>query len=251
MKRTKRAEGQTDRDTLISRDENQAMFDRIAKRYDLMNRLISLGLDRSWRRRALRTLAPRPGGRYLDLGAGTGDLSLGILASEPAAKVVGLDPAREMLAIGREKGIQRGVDGRVTFVVGDAQQLPFSDSRFDGIVLGFCIRNVEQRQRALEEIHRVLTPGGALVMLELTEPQHPVSRWLHRVHTGTVIPAAAHLLSLSSAYEYLVKSVRAFPTPDEFTIQIRAAGFADAAHVTLTLGTVTLFSGRKPYAEPL
>ncbi len=224
------------------------MFDRIAKRYDLMNRLISLGLDRSWRRRTLRTLAPRPGGRYLDIGAGTGDLSLGVLGYEPAATVVGLDPARGMLFLGREKAIQAGVEDRVDFVVGDAQMLPFSDASFDGVVLGFCIRNVERRQQALDEMHRVLVPGGQLVILELALPQRGAFRLLHRIHTGTAIPLAARLLSLSSAYEYLVKSVRAFPPPHEFMDQVRAAGFADTEYIPLTLGSVTIFTGQKPVA---
>ncbi len=219
------------------------MFDRIARRYDAMNKVISMGLDRGWRRRAIDRLAPTPGGRYLDVGTGTGDLLLEIVRRVSGAVGVGIDPASEMLARGREKVRAAGLDGRITFQTGDAMALPFDDRSFDGIILGFCIRNVEDRRKALDEFRRVLTPGARVVILELTEPSHPAVRLGHRLYTGTVVPAAAALLSLRSAYTYLVDSVRAFPSPSVFEEVMRAVGFHDVDSEPLTLGTVTLFVG--------
>ena len=234
------------RDTLIAKDENQAMFDEIARRYDLMNRLISLGLDKSWRKKAIQTLGPKADGLYLDIGAGTGDLSYGLAKAQPTAKVIGLDPSFGMLTFGKKKARDAAIEDRVTFTMGDAMALPFSDNRFDGVILGFCIRNVENRAGALGEMQRVLKPGGRLTILELTTPEHGLQALLHKIHTTTTIPAAARLLSLSRAYSYLVRSVRAFPVSSEFDGQVQAAGFVATSFTPLTFGTATIFTGVKP-----
>lgn len=232
------------RDTLIAADENRVMFDRIARRYDLMNKIISLGLDGRWRERAIERLSPVSGGRYLDVGAGTGDLLLQIVKRAPEATGIGIDPSAAMLAVGRDKIRARGLEERIHLRTGDAMDLPFDDDTFDGVILGFAIRNVEDRQKALCEFKRVLKPGARLVILELTVPERPVSRLCHRLYTGTVVPTAARLLSIRTAYAYLVDSVRAFPRNQEFEAMMRTAGFEDAASEPLTLGTVSIFYGR-------
>jgi demethylmenaquinone methyltransferase/2-methoxy-6-polyprenyl-1,4-benzoquinol methylase len=231
------------RDTLISAGENREMFDRIAGRYDLMNKVISLGLDKGWRRRAIRILSPEPNGRYLDVGAGTGDLMLEIARTAPGVFGVGLDPAKEMMAIGKDKVKSAGQNRRIFFCAGNAMTLPFGEAAFDGVILGFCIRNVEHRKSALAEFHRVLKPGKKLVILELTAPRGKTARLLHGAFTNTVVPAAAFLLSLGSAYRYLTDSVSAFPPSDVFEQMIQDAGFRDTGQVRLTMGAVTIFFG--------
>ena len=135
----------------MSADDNRRMFDRIARRYDLMNRLLSGGLDRRWRRKAVETLAPRPGGRYLDVGCGTGDLAVEILRQCAGASVVGIDPAEGMLAIAEAKIAQAGLASGASFQTGDAEALDFDDGSMAGVISAFCLRNIAHRTRALME----------------------------------------------------------------------------------------------------
>lgn len=227
------------RDTLISKRENQAMFNAIAHRYDLMNRLISLGRDAHWRRLAIDELRPRPHGRYLDVGSGTGDLAIDVEYRAPGSTVTGLDPSLGMLHIGSQK--VSGSGKGIRFVAGDAMYLPFGDARFDGVILGFCIRNVEDRTAAVAEFHRVLKPGGRLVILELTVPTNPVFSLGHLIYTSTIIPLIANILTQKGAYNYLVKSVRAFPRAQHFLEKMISVGFVRGHMVPLMLGSVTIF----------
>ena len=215
------------------------MFDDIAQRYDLMNRLISLGRDTHWRRRAIDQLHPRSGGRYLDVGSGTGDLAIDIECRTPGAAVIGLDPSLGMIRVGKGKVGKR--EKNIRFVGGDAMFLPFSDAGFDGVILGFCIRNVEDRMAAVTEFYRVLKPEGRLVILELTVPANPLFSLGHRLYTSTLIPLTAHLLAQKGAYDYLVESVRAFPAPDEFLSNMLSIGFTKGRAIPLMLGSVTVF----------
>ena len=237
------------RDTLISKRENRRMFDAIARRYDLMNKIISLGCDRRWRQRAIDALGCVPGGRYLDVGSGTGDLAIDIVSREQRARVVGLDPSIGMLAIGREKIAASKLSPTVTFTAGDAMFLPFKDDSMDGIILGFCIRNVEDRIAAVREFSRVLKPGGRLVILELTVPENPFFSLGHRIYTSTAIPAISYLLTQKGAYDYLVKSVRAFPKAGDFLSEMKKVGFGSGEAIPLLLGSVTIFVLAKQNAE--
>ncbi len=229
------------KDTLISKHENREMFDTIAHRYDLMNRIISLGMDTRWRKRAIAELCLSSEGRYLDVGSGTGDLALDILEWAPDASVLGLDPATRMLALGRDKIAKQRRMGSIRFVAGDAMFLPFSSDSFDGVILGFCIRNVENRMAAVREFHRVLKPGGRLVILELTVPPHPLGAFGHRIYTGLVIPLVSYLLTRKGAYDYLVKSVRAFPRAADFLESMMSCGFCRGRAIPLMMGSVTIF----------
>jgi demethylmenaquinone methyltransferase/2-methoxy-6-polyprenyl-1,4-benzoquinol methylase len=166
----------TDRDTLISAEENRAMFDRIAKNYDAANRTISMGLDKGWRRKTIAMLRPFRGGRYLDIGTGTGDLAFEILDQSVNVLIDGIDPAENMLEIARAKAGQRGVGDAVSFFTADALDLPMESDTYDGIVSGFCFRNIERRQKALSEMLRVLKPGGAVFILEATRPENALIR---------------------------------------------------------------------------
>ncbi len=232
-------------DTLISAAENRDMFARVAPKYDRMNRLISMGLDVRWRRAAIGALAPAGGGTYLDVGCGTADLCLDILRAQPEAKVTGLDPVEEMLEIGRAKVRQGGTTGSVELIKGDALDLPFEEGRFQGIVSGFCIRNITDRDKAFREMYRVLEQSGRVVILELGLPDSAFLRLLHGIHGRCLVPVAARCAGLSDAYSYLMDSIQAFPGPSAVTDEMRAAGFSCAPVRRLNGGIVNLFAGAK------
>jgi demethylmenaquinone methyltransferase / 2-methoxy-6-polyprenyl-1,4-benzoquinol methylase len=235
----------TSRDTLISPRENRRMFDLVARHYDRMNALMSFGLHRSWRRRAVNSLLSRDGRFFLDVGCGTGDVALEAVAQSVAARVIGIDPSRDMLAIAAAKTRQAGAAGRVHFQVADACALPFFDRSFDGIVSAFCIRNVVDRAAAFREMHRVLRPGGNLAILELTPPQHPLFGVVHAIHTRRLIPLLGRLASHGDAYRYLADSIDHFPPASVIEQELLAAGFCGVSLEALSGGFVTLFNGER------
>ena len=222
------------------------MFDGIARRYDLLNRLNSLGLDRSWRRGAIQALGPRPGDRILDLATGTADLPLEILRHEPSLRVVGLDPSSGMLSVGERKVKHSGLEDRVELVFGDAQDLPFSDAGFDGITMAFGIRNVPDRAQALAEMVRVLRPGRRVAILELSEPRNGVLAWMARVHVRAVVPWMGALLSGRDEYAYLRTSIEAFPRPEVFEAMMAEAGLRVLPRRNYAMGACVLYLGEKP-----
>jgi demethylmenaquinone methyltransferase/2-methoxy-6-polyprenyl-1,4-benzoquinol methylase len=227
----------------MSADENRRMFDDIAGRYDLLNHLLSFGMDRGWRRRAVESLAPQPGKTYLDVGCGTGDLCVEILRREPAAAVIGLDLSEAMLARAGRKLSDRGLSAPVRLLQGDATALAFEDSALDGVVSGFCIRNITDRPAAFLEMQRVTRAGGGLAVLELTTPGGRCLRALHRFYNRHVVPFVGGLLSRGAAYRYLADSIADFPCPDTVRAQLASAGWADVAARPLNGGIVTLFTG--------
>ena len=236
----------TQRDSLMSADDNRRMFDRIARRYDLLNKVVSLGMDRGWRRKAVAELDPRAGERFRDVGCGTGDMGIEILRRQGGAKVVGIDLAERMLDIARGKVAAVGLGGDVSFRIGDAERQGFDDGSFDGVVSAFCIRNVAHRARALAEMGRVIRPGGRAVILELTKPRGKLMSVGHRLYNRWVVPLAGRVLSSGQAYRYLVDSIEDFPDPDHITATMEEAGFHDVRRIGLTGGVVTLFVGRIP-----
>lgn len=225
----------------MPRPGSGAMFDRIARRYDLLNRLMSLGIDRRWRRRAVAALELVPGARVLDLATGTGDVALEILHREPSAKVVGLDPAPRMLAEGQRKVADAGLAGRIVFEEGDAEALPYADSSFDGVTIAFGIRNVPDRDRALAEMARVTRPGGRIVILELTEPRSGLLAPFARFYIHRVVPTLGAWLSGAQEYNYLQRSIAAFPPAASFADQMAAAGLTVMAVQPLSFGACGLF----------
>jgi demethylmenaquinone methyltransferase/2-methoxy-6-polyprenyl-1,4-benzoquinol methylase len=233
-----------DRDTLISAAENRAMFDRIAKNYDVANRALSLGMDKRWRRKAVAMLEPVAGGRYLDIGTGTGDLVFEIRRQAAGTSVDGIDPSMEMLAVAKNKVSGEGI----AFFEADATALPMADEFYEGIVSGFCFRNIEHRQKALTEMLRVLKPGGKLVVLEATYPSNPLVRMGYRLYTPWV-PMIGKMLGGGAAYQYLVDSIEDFPRAGSVMDMFRAAGFAEVKCKPLTFGTVSIFSGIKRLAR--
>jgi demethylmenaquinone methyltransferase / 2-methoxy-6-polyprenyl-1,4-benzoquinol methylase len=236
-------------DSLISADENRAMFDRIAGYYDGTNRILSIGLDAYWRRRGVARLAAKPEGRYLDVGCGTGDIGLEILRQSPRSQVVGVDPSVGMLALGRKKVEAAGLSHAISLVHGDVLGLDFEDGSFDGAIASFCIRNVTDRKRALLEIHRVVRPNGLLVIVELTEPGGPIMKPLFRIYSRIVMPAVTKAMSSVPAYRYLTDSMAVFPRPAMFAELMAQAGFESMGFVHLTGGIVTLFWGQVPFTQ--
>ena len=226
-------------------DGSGAMFDRIAARYDLLNRLNSLGFDRAWRRIAAEALAPavaanRPP-RVLDVASGTGDLAIAIARRFPSAVVEGVDTSTAMTAIGRRKVERAGLADRVTLASGDAHELGFPDRAFDAAAIAFGIRNVPDRVRALREMARVTRPGGRVAVLELSEPTSGLPAALARFHIRVLVPLIGALLAGSEEYRYLRRSIHAFPPPDEFAGTMAAAGLEPVETRPLTFGVCNLF----------
>ena len=220
------------------------MFDQIAGRYDFLNRLMSMGIDQSWRRKTVSALALPAEAEVLDLATGTADLALMIAQSHPDARVVGTDPSSRMLEIGQEKVGRHGLAERVALELGDAQALPFDDDSFDGCCIAFGIRNVPDREAALREMARVTKSSGRIVVLELSEPRAGLLSPLARFHVRQVIPRLGGLLSGSREYRYLQKSIAAFPPAEEFEAQMQDAGLEVLYVKPLTFGACTLFVAR-------
>jgi len=218
-----------------------AMFDKIAARYDTMNRVLSFGLDRGWRRRTVRALALGASPRVLDLATGTGDLAVDIARMHPDATVIGLDPSRQMLAIAERKLANRRLADRVTLVRGDAQHLPYRDGEMDAATIAFGIRNVPDRLAALREMARVVRPGGRVAVLELGEPRRGILARAARFHTRHVVPRLGALLSGAREYRYLQRSIAAFPPSAEFAHLMERAGLRVLEVAPLTFGVCTLY----------
>jgi demethylmenaquinone methyltransferase/2-methoxy-6-polyprenyl-1,4-benzoquinol methylase len=228
---------------LAPRPGSGAMFDGIAPRYDLLNRLMSFGLDRGWRRKTVRALALVPGARALDLATGTADVAMAIARACPGGRVVGVDPSLGMLEVGRRKIADAGLAERVSLQAGDAQALDFEDQSFDGVCIAFGIRNVPDRARALAEMARVTRPGGRVAILELSEPRRGLLAPLARFHIRKLVPRLGALLSGSREYHYLQSSIAAFPPPDDFADMMRAAGLDVLAVTPLSFGVCHLYVG--------
>ncbi|MEV7529294.1 class I SAM-dependent methyltransferase [Agrococcus sediminis] len=220
-------------------DQVAGMFDATAKRYDLLNSLLSGGNDRLWRIHMQRAVAPKPGERILDVAAGTGASSAPM--AKAGALVTALDISHGML----EEGRRRHPD--IEFVHGSAEELPFDDDTFDAVTISFGLRNVQQPRAALSEFHRVLKPGGRLVVCEFSQPPVNVVRKSYELYLRTVLPGLAKAASSNpEAYRYLVESIASWPDQQTLSQWIRTAGFIRVAHRNLTLGVVALHRGRKP-----
>ena len=221
------------------------MFSDIAPRYDFLNRVLSLGVDRRWRRRAVSEMVPTAGGRHLDLATGTADMALEILRQKGNAAVAGADISVEMMRYGREKCRRAGAGERVSFVRAPGEALPFRDGVFDSACVAFGIRNVVDRERGLREMCRAVRPGGRVVVLEFSTPRGALFGAVYRFYFTRVLPRVGGLFSRRSAYAYLPDSVLSFPEPPAFAAMMREAGCASVTFRPLTLGIVTLYVGTR------
>jgi len=233
----------SDSTEMTIRGGSGAMFDRIARRYDMLNRIMSLGMDQRWRRRTVKALELKPGDHVLDLATGTGDLALRIARRNPEVSVVGVDPSEGMLGIGRDKVARAGLASRIELVVGDAQALPLPSASVDGACIAFGIRNVPDRARGLAEMARVVRTGRKVCVLELGEPRRGIFAPFTRFHIRVIVPRLGALLSGQREYRYLQQSVAAFPPPDEFATMMEVAGLTNVTVRTMGFGACNLYVG--------
>ncbi|HLG07674.1 MAG TPA: class I SAM-dependent methyltransferase [Gaiellaceae bacterium] len=220
----------------LTADEVRGMFDRIAPVYDVMNRVMTAGLDRRWRRLAVREVV-WPGDRVLDACCGTGDLA--IEAERRGGRVVGLDFSEPMLARARRKS------GTIEWVRGDALALPFDSAAFDAATVGFGVRNLDDLEGGLRELARVLRPGGKVAVLEITRPRG-ILRPFFRLWLDVLVPVAGRVLPGGKAYTYLPASVRRFPGPEDLSALLERAGFQDVRFRLLGGGSVALHVAVNP-----
>ncbi|RME86572.1 MAG: ubiquinone/menaquinone biosynthesis methyltransferase [Anaerolineae bacterium] len=218
----------------------RAMFDRVARRYDLMNRLMTFGQDTRWRKEVIRRARLTPGARLLDLGAGTGDLAWEALQQEPTTLPVAVDFSLEMMRMGQRRGRS------LAWTAGDALSLPFPENVFDAVVSAFLVRNVRDVPRLLREKYRLLRPGGRLVILDTTRPRAGVLQPLVRLYLRTIIPLLGALVAgLREDYDYLVTSTENFLRAEELAAHMAAAGFRRIGFRRLMFGTVAIHWGEK------
>jgi len=232
------------KDEPIEREGVWRMFDRIAPRYDVLNRVLSLRRDVAWRKRLRRHLPDRVGLRVLDVATGTADVLLA-LARDPRVKSgVGMDPAGRMLELGRRKVADRGLGGRIALVRGDGVRLPFADGAFDAATVAFGIRNVPDVPAALAELRRVLGPGGHALVLEFSLPRNALLRAGYLAYFRHALPRLGGAVSGDPvAYRYLNRTVESFPYGEAFAALMRGAGFREVQADPLTFGIATIYRG--------
>lgn len=222
------------------------MFDSIAPAYDTMNRLMTLGIDKCWRRRTVKALSKQAPSSILDIATGTGDLAIAMARRLPETRVTGVDLSRGMVNIGIDKIKKAGLDGRVTLDVADALDLPFDDNTFDAVTVAFGVRNFEHLLEGYREIRRVLRPGGKTYVLELTTPACPIVKPFYNFYTRYIIPGIGRMISKDpGAYTYLPESIRAVPTRCAMTDLMAQAGLKDASYTSMTMGVCTLYVASK------
>ena len=232
--------------SMANKDGIRKLFDRIAPDYDRLNHILSLNIDKGWRKKAVRRIADTDTPlRVLDVACGTADFTIEIARKLPAgSRVTGVDISDGMLAIGREKVCSAGLDAEL--LVGDCEALPYEDGSFERVSVGFGVRNFEHLELGLSEMYRVLTPGGKLVILELSVPSNSFVRWCYKLYFLKILPAIGGLISGErGAYEYLPASVLRFPAPDKFVAMMKTAGFASVEHKAFTLGICRMYIGNK------
>lgn len=223
-----------------------AMFDNMAKRYDLLNRLMSFGVDKGWRKRTVSALALSPGDKVLDLATGTGDLAIDIAKRSPGVTVVGVDPSVKMLEIGIGKIEKAGLTERISMQEGIGEDLPFEDNSFDALTIAFGIRNCTDRPQALREMCRVVRPGGRVGVLELSEPKGGIMAPFARFHIHQVIPRIGAWLSGAREYRYLQESIAAFPDAETFSTIIEECGLEMQDLVSFSFGSCHLYLSTVP-----
>jgi len=223
----------------------EQMFDHIAPKYDFLNHFLSLGIDKIWRKKAIRILKQYRPKRILDVATGTGDFA--IAASKlDVDEIVGFDLSEKMIRVGEEKVKRLSLHQLIHFKKGDSEDMPFEDESFDAITVAFGVRNFENLQKGLEEFVRVLKPGGVAVILEFSKPRHFPFKQLYRFYFFHILPFIGGMVSKdASAYAYLPESVMAFPDDQNFLDILRGTGFSGAKQKRLTMGIATIYLAQK------
>ncbi|MEO9021660.1 MAG: bifunctional demethylmenaquinone methyltransferase/2-methoxy-6-polyprenyl-1,4-benzoquinol methylase UbiE [Ginsengibacter sp.] len=222
------------------------MFDKIAFRYDFLNRFLSAGIDVGWRKKAIRQLIPAQPAKILDVATGTGDFALTCYEILKPEKITGIDISDGMLEIGRKKILKAGLGNYIELLNGDSEAILFADNSFDAVTVAFGVRNFENLEKGLSEIKRVLKPGGKLVVLECTKPSLPVIKQLYHFYMKFLTPKIGKMIAKNNdAYQYLNDSVLRFPEKESFIHILNQANYRNTFYKTLTLGICTIYCAEK------
>jgi len=222
------------------------MFDRISPKYDALNHLLSFNIDKVWRRKTAREVAKRQPATILDLATGTADLAIALAKRNPQAHIVGMDISEKMLEIGKRKVAKQKMDSQIELRIGNAANLPFEDNTFDAVTVAFGVRNFEDLDKGLSEIHRVLKPNGRAVILEFSMPEHFPVKQLYRFYFKHLLPHIGSIVSKDkNAYSYLPASVERFPKPSVFVEMLAQKGLSNGQAKPLTFGIATLYTATK------
>ena len=222
------------------------MFDNIAGKYDFVNRLLSLGIDKIWRRKAIHLLQKDNPAKVLDVATGTARVAIELSAELPNAKIIGVDISNKMLSIGREKIKEKKLVNRIELQFGDSEDLQFEDNEFDAVTVAFGVRNFENLAKGLEEMHRVLKPGGKMVILEFSKPVVFPLKQLFKVYFKYVLPGIGKVMSNDRrAYKYLYESVQAFPDYDRFLSVLNDLGYKKSKYIIMTGGICCIYTAEK------
>ena len=230
----------------MAKKENiKALFDNIAPDYDKLNHILSLNIDKSWRRKAVREIIDKEGPlKVLDVACGTGDFTIEIARKMSGGSVTGIDLSEGMMSVGREKAAAAGIEAVLEY--GDCEALRYEDNTFDRVAVAFGVRNFEHLNLGLKEMWRVLDKDGKLVILELSVPSNPVIRWCYKLYFLNILPAIGGFVSGNKgAYRYLPASVLHFPAPDKFVAMMHEAGFREVRHKAFTFGICRMYVGIK------
>lgn len=224
-------------------EQVREMFDSIAPAYDFMNRAMTFGIDRLWRRRAVKMMRDVAHSDVLDIATGTGDLAIMMAKTMTDAKITGLDLSEGMIEIGRRKVAESRLDDRISFQTGDCLALPFADNSFDCITCAYGVRNFENLAAGYKEMRRVLRPGGLLVIIELSTPPSALVKPFYDLYTRYLIPAVGRMVSKDTrAYSYLPESIAAVPQRERMCQIMGEAGLTDCRYLPLTFGTCTIYT---------
>lgn len=222
------------------------MFDRVAGKYDFMNRFLSANLDIIWRKKAINTLKNHEPKQIIDIATGTGDLAIMMYKMLSPQKITGIDISAQMLEIGRQKVNRHGLSGNIVLQKGDSESLPFADNSFDAATASFGVRNFENLEKGLSEMYRVLNSGGQLMILEFSKPKSLVFSSLYKFYMNVVAPGVAQVFTKNrKAYQYLNKSSVAFPEREAFLQILKAAGFRNTSYKPLSLGICCIYRAEK------
>jgi demethylmenaquinone methyltransferase/2-methoxy-6-polyprenyl-1,4-benzoquinol methylase len=233
-------------ENVAKKQQVEKMFDSIAHKYDFLNHLFTLGIDVLWRKRCIRLLRKKQPSTILDVATGTGDFAIEAIRMGLDAQVTGLDLSAGMLENGKEKIKKRRYEDKIEMIQGDSENLPFDDNSFDAYTVGFGVRNFENLDKGLREMHRVLKPNGTTVILELSKPKIFPIKQLFWIYFKFIMPTIGRIVSKdSAAYTYLPASVAAFPEGKEFLEKMEQAGFKELKQISLTGGIASIYTGNK------
>ncbi len=229
---------------LGKKEQVEQMFDKVSKNYDFLNRVLTFGIDIKWRKKVVKAVAKNNPKQILDIATGTGDFAI-MLAKLNPDKVIGLDISQGMLDMGIEKIKNKNLESLIDMVQGDSENMPFEDNTFDAITVGFGVRNFENLDTGLQEIHRVLKPSGILAILETSQPEKFPMKQLFKFYSKYIIPTIGSLFSKDkNAYSYLPESAAAFPYGENFNNILQKNGFNNATNKPLTFGIASMYTAK-------